>query len=210
MDLAGNVVWSYGFTGGADGQSPSSGLIRVGAYLYGLTPGTGVNSGTVYRIRLDGTGKQNIYTFTGGTTGSMPTGELVLLNGSLFGVTQGGGTWGCGTVFRVNPNGANFQTVYAFGCGLDGGGPAAGLVAAASSPTGPTELYGSTSYGGLYNKGSLFKMSASGIKTSMHDFTAGADGHTPSARLVLANGLLYGTTYGGGTYGKGTVFSLVP
>jgi uncharacterized repeat protein (TIGR03803 family) len=83
------------------------------------------------------------------------------------------------------------------------------LVAAASSPTGPTELYGSTTYGGAANKGSLFKISPSGIKTSLHDFT-GADGHTPSAKMVLANGMLYGTTEAGGAYGKGTVFSLVP
>ncbi len=53
----------------------------------------------------------------------------------------------------------------------------------------------------------------SGKETLLHNFTGGADGANPSARLKVVKGVLYGTTYAGGTGTKcsggcGTVFEI--
>jgi uncharacterized repeat protein (TIGR03803 family) len=64
-------------------------------------------------------------------------------------------------------------------------------------------LYGTTAYGGNHNAGTVFKITLSGVLTSLHSFCSKspncADGSNPIAGLVEAsNGLFYGTTGGGG------------
>jgi uncharacterized repeat protein (TIGR03803 family) len=39
---------------------------------------------------------------------------------------------------------------------------------------------------------------------TLHDFTAGSDGGSPQAGLILSSNTLYGTAYGGGSSGSGT------
>jgi uncharacterized repeat protein (TIGR03803 family) len=69
-------------------------------------------------------------------------------------------------------------------------------------------LYGSTSYGGSYDAGTLFKIDASGMFTSLHSFN-GSDGAYPSAALVLGSDCaLYGTTLEGSESAGGVVFRL--
>jgi len=83
-------------------------------------------------------------------------------------------------------------------------------------------LYGVTVYGG-YTKSScptrgcgiVYELSptTSGGYTEkvLHAFSAGSDGYTPGAGLVLdAQGNLYGTTTAGGTGSEGTVYELSP
>lgn len=56
---------------------------------------------------------------------------------------------------------------------------------------------------------SIFKMSRSGQHTTVHTFTGGSDGQTPSGGLTLGDdGWLYGTTTGGGQYQQGTAYRL--
>jgi uncharacterized repeat protein (TIGR03803 family) len=74
-------------------------------------------------------------------------------------------------------------------------------------------LYGTTSGGGAYDKGTVFNITPSGTLTTLHSFCrlmAGC-GIEPHAGLAQdTNGNLYGTTWEGGAYGccYGTVFSL--
>lgn len=71
-------------------------------------------------------------------------------------------------------------------------------------------LYGTTLYGGANGDGTVFKVTPSGMLTSLHSFT-GTDGENPYAGLVLGiDGNFYGTTYQGGTFGDGTVFKITP
>jgi uncharacterized repeat protein (TIGR03803 family) len=102
----------YAFTGGADGGSPSSGLLRdaagnfYGAAFFG---GIGGFNGVVFK--LDPTGKETpIYSFTGGADGANPVGNLVLDNqGNLYGATVIGGQAcsvypfapSCGVVYKL-------------------------------------------------------------------------------------------------------------
>jgi len=72
------------------------------------------------------------------------------------------------------------------------------------------KLYGTTSLGGAYGKGTVFSMSLGGKETVLHSFGHGSDGETPLAGLIDAKDTLYGTTSAGGKYGDGTVFALTP
>jgi uncharacterized repeat protein (TIGR03803 family) len=79
-------------------------------------------------------------------------------------------------------------------------------------------LYGTTESGGfadgLYNQGTIFRISRSGSYEILHLFTGAAntgDGENPTAGLTFAsNGDFYGTTEFGGASGFGTVFKMTP
>jgi uncharacterized repeat protein (TIGR03803 family) len=74
-------------------------------------------------------------------------------------------------------------------------------------------LYGSTSQGGEFNYGALFKITPGGKLTTLYSFCyqpGCTDGTYPVAGLVQdTNGILYGTADSGPNFtGFGTVFSL--
>jgi uncharacterized repeat protein (TIGR03803 family) len=71
--------------------------------------------------------------------------------------------------------------------------------------------YGTTSGGGPYDSGTVFKMSADGTVTTVLIFN-GTNGSGPYGGLRLASdGNLYGTTMdGGGSNGSGTIFRIGP
>jgi uncharacterized repeat protein (TIGR03803 family) len=70
-------------------------------------------------------------------------------------------------------------------------------------------LYGTTYGGGMYGKGTVFRITARGKEKVLHSFGAGsADGQQPEAALVEAKGSLYGTTLFGGAYDGGILFSV--
>ena len=88
--------------------------------------------------------------------------------------------------------------------GTNGTQPDAGLIADAAG-----NLYGTTTYGGANNDGTVFELAAGSYAlTTLVSFN-GADGAIPEAGLFMdAAGNLYGTTYSGGTNGDGTVFEV--
>lgn len=116
---------------------------------------------------------------------------------------------GCGTVFKITPNG-NLTTLYNFcaqsGC-VDGSWPEAGLVRAIDG-----DLYGTTEEGGANSYGTVFKITPKGSRTTLYSFCANAncsDGSTPTAALYQGtDGDLYGTTNFGGVVFNccGTIF----
>jgi uncharacterized repeat protein (TIGR03803 family) len=76
------------------------------------------------------------------------------------------------------------------------------------------DLYGTTEYGGVYDNGTVFKISPSGTLTTLWSFckeTNCPDGNHPQAGLTLViGGDFYGTTWGGGAHNSGTVFKITP
>ena len=150
-----------------------------------------------------------LYTFDV-SDGANPVGSLTQgIDGSLYGSTGNGGAYGYGTIFKMSPTGA-LTTLYSFcpqsGC-ADGANPW-GVVQGRDG-----NFYGTTTDGGanLYT-GTVFKITASGVLTTLYSFCAHSgcpDGEEPFAGLVLgADGDLYGTTQYGGTRGGGTVFKI--
>jgi uncharacterized repeat protein (TIGR03803 family) len=113
-------------------------------------------------------------------------------------------------------------TLYSFCSQLnctDGGSPSGQLMQAANG-----DLYGTTGGGGAHGYGTIFRITAGGALTTLHDFCAppnctdGASSVLGMAPLVQAtNGDLYGTTFGGSACTSvgdvknyGTIISLRP
>lgn len=222
----GTLTVLHAFTGanGGDGADPEAGLIRdQTGNLYGTTALGGIlgsdcsgggGCGTVFKLAPDGT-ETVLYPFKGGSDGDEPAAPVTMdANGNLVGTTQYGGaqdancSGGCGTVFKVAPDGT--ETIYTFDY-TDGARPAAGVVEDAAG-----NLYGTTQQGGADLNGVVFELSPSGAQTVLYSFCSQAkcaDGGYPSGVIIDKKGVLFGTTaYGGqGRYsGYGTVFRLSP
>jgi uncharacterized repeat protein (TIGR03803 family) len=223
------MLYSFGSVPN-DGFSPSAVLVQgsdgnfYGTTVYGGTSG----SGTVFRISPSGT-YTTLYSFVGyPTDGAYPRAGLVQgSNGNLYGTTEYGGTstnsrcsGGCGTVFRISPSGI-YTSLYSFvGYPTDGYEPYAELMQGSDG-----NLYGTAIEGGLYNIGTVFRISPSGTYTNIYTFSGlfgiATNGAFPQARLMQGtDGNFYGTTVGGGTstdynpqdgdFGVGTVFRISP
>ena len=203
---------------GADGQEPYEEPLVQGTdgNLYGTTQGNPTNiPGTVFKMTPGGA-LTTIYDFcslSGCADGENPRGGLVqAANGNFYGTTAFGGANGLGTVFKITPGGT-LTTLYSFcsqsSC-ADGLIPF-GLVQAIDG-----NFYGTTAEGGddscnpTSGCGTVFKITPSGILTTLHAFSV-ADGGLPLGGLVQAsNGSFYGTTSSGGPTGNGTVFKITP
>jgi uncharacterized repeat protein (TIGR03803 family) len=71
-------------------------------------------------------------------------------------------------------------------------------------------LYGITTTGGANNVGSIFKITPTGVQTTLFSFDT-THGSTPIGGLVLGlDGNLYGTAEGGGAHGFGNIFKITP
>jgi len=200
------------FTGG-DGASPEGNLISDGqGNLYGTAEGGGANGyGTVFELAPDGK-LRVLYAFGGGNDGAYPQAGLIAdPAGNFYGTTRDGGgnhgcpdgNYGCGTVFKLTPNGAE-TVLYAFTGASDGAEPYGGVVADEGG-----NLYGTTIAGGNEDLGVVFKLSWEGKLRSLHIFAGTSDGAWPEAGVILGKtGELYGTAYAEGPDGWGTVFAV--
>jgi uncharacterized repeat protein (TIGR03803 family) len=186
----------HGFAGGADGATPSAALVLDAAgNLYGTTlEGGASNLGTVFKV--DTTGKETVlYTFTGGDDAARPAGPLIFDRaGNLYGTTVLGGASNLGTVFKLDTSGKE-TVLYSFAGGADGASPSGPLALDGSG-----NLYGTTSYGGPSDGGTVFKLDGTGTETVLYTFMGSQDpaGENPSGVVRDAAGNLYGTTTAGG------------
>ncbi len=145
------------------------------------------------------------------TDGYIPSSALVQGgDGSFYGTTSYGGANGGGTVFKITPSGAE-TVLYSFAASSSSDAirmrPAAALILGNDG-----NFYGTTTSGGANSKGAAFRITPSGVETTLYSFGASStDGSEPSAALVQSSdGNFYGTTTSGGENGAGTVFSITP
>jgi uncharacterized repeat protein (TIGR03803 family) len=206
------TLYQFCLAGGgcADGSIPVAGLTQgPGTTLYGTTSKGGAHGlGTIFKI-LTASGRPatqliTLYSFDG-TNGSNPTGNLTLgSDGNFHGTTSGGGAYGQGTAFEITPGGT-FTLLQSFGASSSGSNPNGGL-----SEGSQGIFYGTTSAGGIYGYGTVFKITPSGTLSTLKSL-GGISGATPYAGLVRAtDGNFYGTTYAGGAAGDGTAFKITP
>lgn len=134
--------------------------------------------------------------------------------GNLYGTTSGGGAYNTGTVFKLKrtPDGQwSEKVLYSFVFGTDGADPLGGPVFDLAG-----NLYGTTTYGGAHDDGTVFELSPSRTGwalTVLHNFDFyGGDGASPWGSLIVdTTGNVFGTTsQGGPNDGGGTVFELSP
>jgi uncharacterized repeat protein (TIGR03803 family) len=214
------VLYSFNPSGVAkDGGNPQAALIFDAAgNLYGTTyQGGAYRRGTVFELTPTAGGgweETILHSFGGGEDGFRPQAGLVLDGaGNLFGTTSEGGAHASGTVFELTSavgGGWTERILNSFGSSsTEGINPVSVLVFDSAG-----NLYGTTLYGGAYDRGTAFELKPDGAnwkETILHDFGSGSDGVSPSAGLVFdAAGNLYGTTEIGGTFSFGTIFALTP
>jgi uncharacterized repeat protein (TIGR03803 family) len=161
VDQSGHETVLYTFTGGVDGGSPQGGVILDSAgNLYGTAAGGGAfGSGVVFKLDADGH-ETILYSFTGsGGDGAGPVAGVIQdPAGNLYGTTFIGGLFpeicpaGCGVVYKVDPSGRE-TVLHAFTGGIDGSLPEAGVIRDATG-----HLYGTTTVGGAFGAGVVYKI----------------------------------------------------
>jgi len=146
-------------------------------------------------------------------SGTAAWGRLQHGSGTLYGTSYGTSVDPPGRVFSIDLGTKAYGTVHSFGVvSGDGTKPFAGLAADHSGASSP--WYGTTTSGGLYGYGMVFKVVPSTSYGHLHDFAGGTDGSQPKAVLARPNNMTYGTaisygtTYAGGSSDCGTVFSV--
>ena len=208
-----------------DGALPSGTLIQgTDGNLY-RTAGGVYTGGAFFKITTQGA-MTTLYMFCSQpncTDGEYPLSVLRGADGNYYGTTYAGGnsadctregSFGCGTVFKITPQGA-LTTLHNFSS-ADGCYPEAGLVLGRDG-----NFYGTTEAGGAHgscgeypNGGTIFKITPAGALTTLYSFCSATnctDGDFPYGEMVQdTDGNLYGTTTGGGTNnpGYGTIFKI--
>jgi uncharacterized repeat protein (TIGR03803 family) len=147
----------YSFAGDrTDGGDPRAELLQGSdGNLYGVTwEGGTYGNGAVFTFSPINGVETVLYSFMGGSTdGANPSGRLIQgSNGELYGMTTYGGANDDGTVFELSASGGVETVLHSFAGGTsDGKLPAGGLVQGSDG-----KLYGTTTYGGANNAGTVF------------------------------------------------------
>lgn len=160
LDLSGSVgtvaILTFGgmnATPNLQGGGPSP-LIFDGIFLYGTTGTAKMGdtvSGTIYKIKPDGTGYTQLYGFDPSLNKS-PNAPLILHGNFLYGTTiQSGNNGQLGSIFKIKKDGTMFSYLYDFTGFADGERPNCFL------NSNGTSLYGYTEAGGAHGVGTLFK-----------------------------------------------------
>ncbi len=203
---AGVLTTLYSFTGGADGATPTAGLIQgADGFFYGATFLGGTNQdGTVFQIGSNGV-ITTIYQFgdVAKIDGKNPQGAMVQgSDGNFYGTTRFGGANNDGTAFVINSAGT-LNTIHHFGGGAEGANPLSALIQGTDG-----RFYGMTTAGG-YRFGNAFQMTSNGVAATLYNFEGSLDGGVPYGGLVQgSDGYFYGTTGFGGPNLHGVVFRI--
>jgi uncharacterized repeat protein (TIGR03803 family) len=203
---AGQMTTLYNFSG-PDGANPQGGVtLGPDGNFYGTTFAGGkkwprqVGKGVIFKITPSGVLTViHMFPTQPGADGTNPyTAPTLGKDGKFYGATSKG-PYQAGVAYRFDIAG-NYEVIGSLGVLYK---PLAPLLAGADG-----NLYGTTSGGGTFGRGTVFALSTSGTVQEIHSFD-GPHGRNPSGGLVQdAAGNLYGTTVGGGTKAEGVVFKV--
>jgi uncharacterized repeat protein (TIGR03803 family) len=191
-------------------QSPNSLMQTKDGTLYGtaLKFDSGCyKCGSIFRIRPDGQ-PVNLHPFVNLQDGVLPHGLIEGSDGALYSTTERGGTSadshgeGFGTIFRVGRD-DTFKQLHRFMGNEEGAFADAPLVQATDG-----NFYGTTRYGGIHNRGTVYRMTPVGSVQVLYTFTGGVDGAYPTGIVQASDGFLYGATTSKGAVNKGTIFRI--
>jgi uncharacterized repeat protein (TIGR03803 family) len=218
FDPAGNgsITLKGSFDRENNGAEPYGALTSAGnGKFYGTTTSGGANgNGAIFEFDPAGNGS---ITLKGsfdrnGANGAEPFGALTSAgNGIFYGTTNYGGDTDNGAIFEFDPSGnagsGSITLKGSFDFTTNGAGPYAALTSAGNG-----KFYGTTTYGGANNQGTIFEFDPSGNGSiTLKGTFDGTNGAAPHAALVSAgNGIFYGTTVDGGANNNGTIFEFDP
>ena len=165
----GSPALVYSFTGNADGGHPTFTPLVEGpdGSFYGTAPfdNASQGGGVVFQYS-PAPNLAQVHGFNAIATGEESAGGVFWgSDGALYGTTILGGsplcangrTTGCGTFYKVNPDGTNFQSLYSFQTAPDASVPNNGAPMQASDGS----FYGVTTLGGASNTGGIYKVTLS-------------------------------------------------
>jgi uncharacterized repeat protein (TIGR03803 family) len=199
-----------------NGENVQGGMATDGTNYYGTTNQGGANSfGTLFQYNSTTGQLTTLFHFKRYPNGSFPSADVVYDGkGNLYGTTnQGGGHSSassscCGTVWKYSLSSGTLTTLVSFDgdtVPADGMFPTAGVSLDANG-----NLFGTTSQGGTFSDGIVYKYSSIGALTTLATFN-GSNGQFPEGNLVFDSaGKLWGITHQGGNPGYGTVYDLTP
>lgn len=176
--------------------------------LYGRTCSGGTNDGnSIFRLNKDGSDYRLLHSFKANLRYDTDSysGLLEGSDGWLYGTAYEDGATGEGSVFRIDQDGANFQTLHDFERTASDGGFPFGCVYESADGA----LYGTTSAGGPDDYGTLYRLNrdGSGYQVLRYFVSTSNEGYLPVAPPVEGpGGLLYGSTYFGGADDGGTLY----
>jgi uncharacterized repeat protein (TIGR03803 family) len=204
-----------------------------GNTIAGRDCGSNGGCGIVFRMKRHNSSwiLTPLYSFTGFNDGAGPYAPVSFgPGGLLYGSASGGGSGnctdgyflGCGVVFTLQPPATacsaalcpwNETPIYQFANFNDGVYPGGNLAFDTAG-----NAYGTTQNGGNGNCrlgcGIVYKLARSGsgwVKSTIYEFTGGADGGYPYSGPILDHaGNVYGVTTAGGAHGFGVVYELTP
>jgi len=218
------IIYNFG-SFATDGYDPHSPLIfDSSGNLYGTTEAGGTfTTGTVYQLSPPSQSGAEWTETILHSFGSIPndgrdstTGLTLTPSGALLGTTQAGGI-DYGVVFALSPPSTpggpwHYGLPYIFRGFPDSTQPQSSLTLI---PGKAPALYGTTYGGGVYDKGTVFRLTpptepgGGWTETLVYTFTGGSDGGSPSGGVLLQGYALYGTTaLGGSLEDCGTAFRL--
>lgn len=140
---------------------------------------------------------QDLHDFTcAGGCSPIDSGRLTQgVDGNLYGTTEYGGINNNGAVFYATPGGTSAPLAY-FDGAKSGSNPVGALTLASTDGN----FYGTTSSGGKFGFGTLFRFNPSTLKlTALHHFSSG-EGSPLVAPIEAKDKKLYGTTLPGTVY----------
>ena len=142
----------YSFAGAADGSQPN-GIAFDHGVIYGAASFGGAdNDGTLFSLDPSTNKLTVLYTLAGGSAGCVPIGPPAIVKHHLYSVASScGSNANQGTLFDVDVLSGKEKTLHVFANGPDGVSPLGALLLSGGV------LYGTASYGGANNSGTIFE-----------------------------------------------------
>ena len=204
--VANSIVKLADFYGEDYGRYPY-GSLTTGPdnMLYGQTYSGGkFGNGVMFKYNTNNLTFAKCFDFEEAPEGAYAISSLYLGDdGWAYGTTYGGGQYQGGTIYRVNPDDRQFESLYEFDIYTYGGNPTSGLIQAADG-----YFYGVTPYGGTVGAGIIYRFdTGSKMVTVLEDLITPSEGSRPAGPPVEASdGMLFGLTTQGGAMGDGALY----
>jgi uncharacterized repeat protein (TIGR03803 family) len=182
-----------------DGATPQ-GILAEGNddYLYGMTYNGGTNAaGTIFKIHRTTMVFTVMRHLMPATDGANPQSGLVFKSGAFYGITGVNSRF-----FKILPDNT-FTPLKTMNTSTEGYNPVGNLILGTDGA-----FYGTMCNGGMYNSGTVFRITTDGSMSVLRHLNSSTDGGSPKGSLVQSSDgtAFYGTTSVGGLKNAGTIF----